>query len=114
MEQYKSFQDVVDNIQKYAELQKHLLKLEVIEKVSEASATAAAGSVIFVFYLLVFLFFSIAMALLAGEWLGKWYLGFASIAFLYLIIALLLNLMKDKWLKTPIANTFVKTFLKNE
>ena len=114
MEQQNSLNDIVDNVQKYLEVQKKLIKLEVIEKVSEASATAAAGSVVFVFYLLVFLFFSIALALFVGEMFGSAYIGFGTMALIYLIIAMVLNLKKEKWLKTPIANSFVKTFMKNE
>ena len=114
MEQQKSLNDVIENVQDYIELQKKILRLEVIEKVSEASASAGANSVVFVFYLLVFLFFSIAIALFAGDLLGKNYLGFAVIAVLYLMIALVLNVNKDKWLKTPIANSFIKTFMRHE
>jgi uncharacterized membrane protein YgcG len=114
MEQQKSLNEVIDNVYEYLELQKKILRLEVIEKVSEASASAGANSVVFVFYLLVFLFFSIALALFAGDMFGKNYLGFASIALLYLVIALVLNLKKETWLKTPIANSFIKTFMRHE
>jgi hypothetical protein len=114
MEQQRTLNEVIENVHKYLEMERRLLKLEVIEKVSEASATAASGSIVFVFYLLVFLFFSIALAMLAGDLFGKMYIGFAAVAVLYLLIALVLNLRKEKWLKAPIANTFVKTFLKNE
>ncbi len=114
MEQQKSLNEIVDNAHKYLELQKTLIKLEVVEKVSEATASAASGAIVFVFYMLMFLFFSIALALFTGDILGKTYLGFATIALLYLFIALILNLRKEKWLKTPIANSFVKTFMKHE
>lgn len=114
MEQQKSFNEVVDNVHKYLELQKKLIKLEVVEKVSEASASAASGAIVFTFYILMFLFFSIGLALFAGELLGKGYLGFGAVGLLYLIIALILNVGKEKWLKTQIANSFVKSFMKHE
>jgi hypothetical protein len=114
MEQQKTFNEVVNNVQSYLETQKQLIRLEVIEKVSEASASAGAGAVIFVFYLLVFLFFSIALAMFAGDLLGEWYYGFSLVGLLYLVIALLLNVKKEKWLKTPIANSMIKSFLKHE
>jgi hypothetical protein len=114
MEPQKSLNEVIENVHDYLETQKRILRLEIIEKVSEASGSAAANSVVFVFYLLVFLFFSIALALLIGDLFGKAWLGFATMAVVYLIIAFMLNAGKEKWMKTPIANSFIKTFMKNE
>jgi hypothetical protein len=110
----KSFNEMFDHIRSYFETQKQILKLQVVEKVSTSSASLTSTVIIFVFYLLTFLFFSIALALFAGDLLGKWYLGFGAVALLYLIIALILSAGKEKILKTPIANSMIKSLLKNE
>jgi hypothetical protein len=47
-----------------------------------------------------------------GELLGETYYGFFSIALLYLVIALLLYIFKNEWIKKPISNFVIDQLVK--
>lgn len=59
---------------------------------------------------IVLLFVSIAGALSLGNWFGSYPLGFLAVAGIYLVLALLLFLVKDKIVEGPILEKFSEIF----
>jgi hypothetical protein len=114
MEQKTILQEILNNVEDYVNTQKRILKLQAIEKISLALSSLTSNIIVMIIFVLVFLFANIALALLATDYFGKGYLGFGAVAVLYLIIGLLLNIKKQKWLITPIADSIVKNLLKND
>jgi hypothetical protein len=55
---------------------------------------------------------NIGLSLWLGEFLGETYYGFFSIALLYLVIALLLYIFKNEWIKKPISNFVIDQLVK--
>jgi hypothetical protein len=53
----------------------------------------------------------VGIALLLGDWLGKLYYGFFIVAAFYLIAGLVLYSLREKWLKSPIANSMIKNLM---
>ena len=61
-------------------------------------------------FLIVLLFLSIAGAIAIGDVLDSYTLGFLSVALIYLAVALLLFLVKDKIIEGPILEKFSEIF----
>ena len=60
--------------------------------------------------LIILLFVSIAAAFAIGQFLGSVALGFLAVAAIYLVLALLLFLVKDKIIEGPILEKFSEIF----
>ncbi len=104
--------DLVEHVESYIDTQQQLTQLKIAEKSSIIGASMLSAMIIGSFLLLVFLFASIAFAFLLANYFGKVYLGFFAVAGIYFFIALVLMLLKESLLKTPIANTIIKNFFK--
>ena len=104
--------DLVEHVESFIETQQQLTQIKIAEKSSTIGASMLSGIIIGSFLLMVFLFASIALAFLLGNYFGKIYVGFFAVAGIYFVIALLLLLMKEPLLKTPIANIIIKNFFK--
>lgn len=104
-------ESLIDRIKSYVETRIDLLRLKAIDKSSSfLSLLITMLVVIFVGFISLVLL-SIGIALLLGDLLGKSYYGFFIVAGFYLITGLVVFMFKDKWLKTPIANSMIKTLL---
>jgi hypothetical protein len=60
------------------------------------------------------LFASIGLALCLGNYLGEIYFGFFIISFCYLLIAILLYIFQDEWIKLPVNNFIINKMLNND
>jgi hypothetical protein len=90
-------------------------KLEIIidkgiDKISTLVSTVL-GLVFLAFsFLLFFLFATIALALLLGEYVGKHYWGFLIISALYLIIGVVFWKFRNSIFKKPLKKALQKSF----
>ena len=86
---------LIDSVKKYIETRIGLLKIEIQEDIAKAIAYGliflligtAAGFFVF--------FISLSAAMLLGEYVG-YFAGFAIVAGVYLLFALIIFLMRDK------------------
>ena len=104
----------VDNIQEntkaYIETSLAYYKLWGF-KVAMKSTTLMVKFFLIAFCLMiVLLFISIAGALVFGEMLNSYPLGFLSVAGIYLVLALLLFFVKDRIVEGPILTKFSEIF----
>jgi len=101
-----------ETVKDFGETNIDLIKLKAAGKAGEIVSSAVAAIVIVIIMLLFIIILSIGIALLLGDLLGKSFYGFFALAGLYLIIGLILNSMKEKWFKNPIANLMIKKMFK--
>ena len=107
-------EELINSLKEYFNIQKKLLKLEAAEKASEFFAEVVSLILIFGLFFAVFFFLSFALAYALSDYFGSTYLGFASVAGLYLLLAVILLAGKERLLKTPLMNNMIKTFFRNE
>ena len=113
MQQEKNKVDeVVEHLENYLDTQQQITKLTIAEKTSIIGASLLSGFIIGALFLLVFLFASIALAFYLSTFFEKAYTGFLLVTGIYFFIALVLMLLKESLLKTPIANMIIKNFFK--
>jgi len=108
-EQKQTPPPIIDQLKEYAETQIKLAKYEAIDRGSKILSSVITDVVIAVAFVLTFLFLSLAVAFLLSLWLGSYWAGFGCMAGIYLLIAIVIILAKDK-IQKPLIDMFVKKF----
>ena len=108
-EQKETPPPIIDQLKDYAETQIKLAKYEAIDRSSKFLASFVTDMVVAVVFVLTFLFLSFAMAFILSRWLGSNWAGFSCMAGIYLIIAIIIILLKDK-VQKPLINLFIRKF----
>jgi ABC-type spermidine/putrescine transport system permease subunit I len=98
---------IIDQLKEYAETRLKLAKYEAIDKSTTILASFVTDLIVAVSLILTFLFLSFSFAFYLSHLLGSYWQGFGCIAILYLVIAIIIILAKDK-LQQPIINLFIK------
>ena len=112
MSSTESIKTLIDKSKDYLDTKFELTKLKTIDKSADILSTVVVTiSILFVSFLLI-LFVSLGVALLLGKLLGAYHYGFFIMAGVYAIILLVIYVMREKWIKTPIANDLINKMLK--
>lgn len=102
-------ESLFDRTKDYMETRINLVKLKAVKKTSGIVSNVMSK----VFLGLIFTFFMLMLNIGIGLWLGevlhKNYLGFFALAAFYLIVGLIVFLGRNAWIRTPIANSIIKT-----
>jgi hypothetical protein len=108
----QNLESLFANAGEYIETKAELWKLKMVDKTSEAVSSIAEKLILFFLGFFFFIFLNIALALLIGYWLGHSFYGFFIMAAFYAIVGLLIHSLKDKLIKTPVANSIIEKFIK--
>ncbi|HTK21796.1 MAG TPA: phage holin family protein [Mucilaginibacter sp.] len=100
---------IIDQLKEYAETQIKLAKYDAIEKGSRFMAGLITDLVIAVIFVLTFLFLSFSLAFVLSNLLHSYWAGFGTMGGIYLIIAIIIILTKEK-IKKPLIDAFIKKF----
>jgi hypothetical protein len=106
--------ELLDHVKDYVETRGEITRLSVLDKASQAAGAALGGFVIGFLFFLFFIFTGVALAYLIGEYTGRIYAGFFSVAVLYLLAGLLFAWKKDQWIQKPLADKIIKNYFENE
>ena len=107
-------EQLIHDVREYIDARQELLKLQVVKKTTRVASGIISIIIIVPFFLLAFLFVSIALAHLFGEMWGHEYAGYLTVTFLYIIIGLLLVVFRKKWLVIPIMDQMIKQILSKD
>lgn len=99
--------EIPEHIKDYVETQIQYYTLVAAEKAGSAASKFALGIILSLFGYLFLLFLSIAFALWIGKALDNYFVGFFIIAGVYLLISILVFILKDKLIQTPITNLII-------
>ena len=102
---------LLENANDYLETNVELIKLRAIDRTSDISSSFVSKMTILVFILHGVFILNMGLAFWIGELLGKIYLGFFIVAGFYTLIALILHLFRDSWLKEPLNSMIIKKLL---
>ncbi len=114
MEEQNNYEKFFEDAKDYLETKVELTKLQAVDKGSDLIASTAVGILLLVFFTMVFLFGSLALAFYISEISGKAYTGFMCLAGLYLILGIIVYLGRESWIKKPITNLFISKILKED
>jgi len=108
MEAIKKAEQLVSSIKEYAETRYDIALLNIQDKVSDVLSSIASVAVVAVLGVLILFFVSFGAAWYIGQSLDNPSIGFFCIAGFYLIVAIILIINRDKWIKIPIINALLK------
>ncbi len=102
---------IIDQLKEYAETRIKLAKYEAIDKSTTVAASLITDIIVVLSLVLTFLFLSFSFAFYLSQLFGSYWQGFGCTALVYLIIAIVIILLKDK-LQQPLINLFIKKIFK--
>jgi protein-S-isoprenylcysteine O-methyltransferase Ste14 len=102
------FSAITDHVKDYAKTRIAYYKLVAAEGAGKAAAGAAVGVLLALFGLFFLLFISITGALAIGHALDNNVYGFLIISGFYLLCAILVLVLKNSLIETPIINGIIK------
>ncbi|MGF7040399.1 phage holin family protein [Mucilaginibacter lappiensis] len=102
---------IVDQLKEYAETRFKLLKYEAIEGGTSILASVITDAITAISMVLAFIFASFTLAYYLSDVLQSFWEGFGCVALIYLIIAVVIKLNKER-IEKPLANLFVQKLFK--
>ena len=100
--------DVFDYATEYLEARWNLGVLNASEKTATTLSSIVAGVIMGIFGIIVLLFLSLGVAWLIGEAMNNHAAGFFIVAVFYAIVGGILYSIRDKFIKVPLVNSFIK------
>lgn len=109
-----SVDKLYDKAKKYTETSTELLALKAVDKSADVLSSLTA-IILIVFIIAVFtLFVNIGLSLFIGNLLNQYYLGFFIVSAFYLVLALVLYVYRDAFIKLPLSNLIIAKLLKSK
>lgn len=96
----------------YTKTTVELAKLNAVDKTADVMSSLLSRLTVSIVFVLFAFLANIGLSLWIGELLGKVYYGFFIVSSVYLLVAIVLYLFKDQWLKMPISNFIIVKMLK--
>lgn len=96
-----------DKSEDYTKTTLELFKLNIMDKSADILSFLAVQLSIFIVVALFTLIVNIGFALWIGELLGKSYYGYFVMAGFYALIAILVYVFRNQWIKIPISNSII-------
>ena len=107
-------EELINHLKEYADSKISFAKLNVAEKTSKVVANLTTVLIMLVFILFFIGYASSALASVLGEWTGKLYWGQLLVAGLYLILAIVLWLNRERILRLPVLNALLQQFFRKD
>lgn len=107
-------EEFVDHIKEYVNNRVSAVKLQTAERSSKVLSDLSAVAIVAAIMLVFVIFLSMAGAYALSSWLGETYLGFLIVAGVWLLIALLIWVNKERLLRLPIMNKMLKEMFRHE
>jgi fatty acid desaturase len=111
---FAKVEELADTVKDYVNTRIESVKLNVAEKSSAVIANLVAGLIVVSFFMLFFLFGSIALAFGLGEWIGKTWAGFLIVSGFYLLIGIVVWTARVKIIQLPVMNALIKQLFGEE
>ena len=102
--------DVFDYATEYLEARWNLGILNASEKTVTTLSSLVAGIIVGIFGIIVLLFVSLGAAWMIGEEMDNHAAGFFIVGGFYAIVGVILYNIRDKFIKVPLVNSFIKNF----
>ncbi|SDP99519.1 Putative Holin-X, holin superfamily III [Mucilaginibacter sp. OK268] len=102
---------IVDQLKEYAETRFKLLKYEAIEGGTSILASMITDAITAISMVLAFMFASLTLAFYLAYLLNSDWEGFGCVALIYLIIAIVIKMNKER-IEKPLINLFIQKLFK--
>ena len=107
-------EELADNIKELVNVKLDSMKLSVAEKSSRLASNLIAGIVVAIAITCFVIFFSVALAYFLGVFLGNPWSGFLIVSGIYLLVAIVIRLLKEKMIRIPLMNSILAQLISEE
>jgi hypothetical protein len=107
-EEKNEVEKLVENLKDYVETRYQLALLNMQDRLSDVVSSLVVGIAVALLSTLVLLFVSVAVAIWLGTFMGSLFSGFLCVAGFYLLLAILILMNQEKWIKIPLINLLIK------
>ncbi len=109
-----SIESLIERITEYGKTNYKIVKLTIIDKVSDILSSLIPMVVIFILIGSFLVFINVGLALWLGEILGRTYYGFLAVGAFYGLITIIFYLFMNKWIKRVFYDFFVRKIIKSD
>jgi len=106
----KSIDDLVDDAKGFLNARVEYTRLYLVEKVSKVFADIATSTAVICCFILAFLFGSVTLALYLSSLLNSFAGGFGCVSLFYILLAVVVYLLKDKYIEKAIINIAIRKY----
>ncbi len=103
----KLIESLLEKVKEYGETSYELVKLKILDKVSDVVSTVLPHIIVFIFMAFFFLFINVGLALWLGTLLNETFYGFIIVASFYGLLVIVMYWFMRKWLKRKICNYLI-------
>lgn len=107
-------EQLFEKAEHYGKTTLEVLKLKALSLSAEVTSSIAVKFAVFTVVALFTFIVNIGVALWLGELMGKSYYGFFLIAGFYAILAVLIYLFRDQWIRRPVSNSVILQMFKKK
>lgn len=106
-----SIELLLERVENYGITTAELVKLSVIDKLSDIISSLALKVVTYLLLVMFILIINLGIALWLGDLLGKSYFGFFAVALFYAILAFFVSVYGNNLIKMPVSNMLITKLL---
>ena len=103
---------LLERAEDYTRTTVELAKLHAVDKTADVMSSLISRLAVSIVFAMFALLVNIGLSIWIGELIGKLYYGFFIVSSFYLIVAIILYIFKDEWVKTPVSNFIIIKMLK--
>ena len=101
-----------ERVEDYTRTTIDLVKLNAVDKTADVLSSLLSRLTVSIVFVMFGFLVNIGLSFWIGELVGKIYYGFFIVSGIYLVLAIVLYIVKDKVLKMPISNFIIAKMLK--
>jgi uncharacterized membrane protein YcjF (UPF0283 family) len=105
---------LTDQLKQYIETRIKLARYQAIDKGTSFVANMVTEVFVLICIAMTFFFATITLALFLGHVMNSYWMGFGSVAVLYLLLAMVVSSIKDKVIEPKIINFLLKKIFKDK
>ncbi|MEJ5993733.1 phage holin family protein [Pedobacter sp. Du54] len=109
-EKEKGIEDIFLDAKEYVDIRVEHIRLTAVEKGAKIFADLITNGTVILCFMLAFLFGTFTLALFLSDVLGNYTRGFGCVAGIYIVLAVIVYLTKDKFMEPGLINLFIRKY----
>lgn len=106
----KGIEDIFSDAKEYVDIRVEHIRLTAVEKGAKIFADLITNGAVILCFMLAFLFGTFTLALFLSDVLGSYTRGFGCVAGIYIVLAIIVYLTKDKFMEPGLINLFIRKY----
>ena len=103
----ENINELKKELEEFLQARFDLTRLHIAGELSRAITGFLTRTVVLYLLFFALMFFSVAGALLLGEWIDSYIIGFAAIGLIFLLATLIFWLLRKRLIERPIVRNFI-------